>query len=385
MADLDGFWLFDGLEEEPYGILPLVNLSGKGGPTSTKYVDRIGSYQWYLQDDTPTILVPGMPIESFYWPGGKLSQDHGVVIYDVNHLKVPDGSLDAAIIAARLLADKKKKPIDFNQFQFITDAVNLQKIFAFAQEAGDGLFRIDCERVGKTVIMTRTEASDLMEIAHVTFDQGLKQKMTRPRGAHSNGPFFQLVAYQFGSFRILVRYEVDCADYMAVKAPIVTVDKSEALPPRQKAAENDKIDVIEYGEIPRDVPLQLLTTYPQGAGFPFFTWAHLFFTNASQEIIGWFKGNGDFGKPAIYAQQDISKMLKPMPYVTLSKVHDCLDKIHKFLTKNDDQFRCGLIWKGKNHLEIFAKHPEASGGLSEGVRSFLKTQCKEPVEEEDTK
>ncbi|KIH47759.1 hypothetical protein ANCDUO_22176 [Ancylostoma duodenale] len=52
----DGFWLFEGLEEEPYGLLPLVNLSGKGGPTSTKYVDRIGSYQWYLQDDTPTIL-----------------------------------------------------------------------------------------------------------------------------------------------------------------------------------------------------------------------------------------------------------------------------------------------------------------------------------------
>ncbi|KIH53541.1 hypothetical protein ANCDUO_16326 [Ancylostoma duodenale] len=57
----DGFWLFEGLEEEPYGLLPLVNLSGKGGPTSTKYVDRIGSYQWYLQDDTPTILQEHSP------------------------------------------------------------------------------------------------------------------------------------------------------------------------------------------------------------------------------------------------------------------------------------------------------------------------------------
>uniref|UniRef100_A0A8R1HK64 Uncharacterized protein n=1 Tax=Caenorhabditis japonica TaxID=281687 RepID=A0A8R1HK64_CAEJA len=83
----EGFWLFEGLEEEPYGLLPLVNLSGKGGPTSTKYVDRIGSYQWYLNDETATILVPGAPVESFYWPGGKLMQDHGVVIYDVNHMK----------------------------------------------------------------------------------------------------------------------------------------------------------------------------------------------------------------------------------------------------------------------------------------------------------
>jgi hypothetical protein len=53
----DGFWLFDGLEEEPYGLLPLQNLSSKGGATSTKYVERVGSYQWYLEEDEPVILV----------------------------------------------------------------------------------------------------------------------------------------------------------------------------------------------------------------------------------------------------------------------------------------------------------------------------------------
>ncbi|KIH57902.1 hypothetical protein ANCDUO_11902 [Ancylostoma duodenale] len=326
-----------------------------------------------------------MPVESFFWPGGKLPQDHGVIIYDVNHLKVRDGSLDAAIIAAKLLSEKKKKPINFGQFDFITDAVNLQKLFAFCQEAGEGLFRIDCERVGKTCILTRMEASDLMEIGHVTFDQNLKRKMTRPRGAHSTGPFYQLTAYQFGSFRIMVRYEVDCADFAAAKCPPVTVDASEALPERKKAAENENIQVVEYGEVPRDVPLQVLTTYPQGAGFPFFTWAQLFFTNADQEIVGWFKGTGDFGKPSFYSQQDISKMMKPLPYVTLSKVHDCLDKIHKFLTKNDPEFRCGLVWKGKNHLEIFAKDPAANGGISKGVRDLLATQCKDDAEEEEKK
>lgn len=381
----DGFWLFDGLEEEPYGLLPLVNLAGKGGPTSTKYVDRVGSYQWLLAEDSATILVPGMPVESFFWPGGKLPQDHGIVIYDVNHLKVRDGSMDAAIIAAKLLADKKRKPIDFGQFDFITDAVNLQKLFAFCQEAGEGLFRIDCERVGKTCILSRVEASDLMEIGHCTFDQNLKRKMTRPRGAHSTGPFYQLVAYQFGSFRIMVRYEVDCADYAAAKCPPVTVDASEALPEKNKAEQNENIQVVEYGDIPRNVPLQLLTTYPQGAGFPFFTWAQLFFTTADQEVVGWFKGTGDFGKPSFYTQQDISKLMKPLPYVTLSKVHDCLGKIHKFLTKNDPEFRCGLIWKGKNHLEIFAKDPEANGGISKGVHDFLATQCKDIVEDGEAK
>lgn len=69
--------------------------------------------------------------------------------------QVRDGPLDTAILAARHLTSKTKKPINFNEFDFITDAVNLQKLFAFAQEAGDGLFRIDVERIGKTVLLTR--------------------------------------------------------------------------------------------------------------------------------------------------------------------------------------------------------------------------------------
>lgn len=29
-----------------------------------------------------------MPQESIFWPGGRLIQDRGVLVYDVNHLKV---------------------------------------------------------------------------------------------------------------------------------------------------------------------------------------------------------------------------------------------------------------------------------------------------------
>ena len=53
------------------------------------------------------------------------------------------------------------------------------------------------------------------------------------------------------------------------------------LPEKTKSDINPEIEVVNYGEIPHDVPLQVLTTYPQGAGFPFFTWAQLFFTNAN--------------------------------------------------------------------------------------------------------
>ena len=98
------------------------------------------------------------------------------------------------------------------------------------------------------------------------------------------------------------------------------MEKSETLPEKKKSDLNEKIEVIDYGDISKAVPLQLLTTYPEGAGFPFFTWAQLFFTSAEQEFIGWFKGNGDFKKPALYSLPDISKLMKPLPYVVLSKV-----------------------------------------------------------------
>lgn len=56
-------------------------------------------------------------------------------------------------------------------------------------------------------------------------------------------------------------------------------------PKKEKFNENNAISYIEYGEVPRNVPLQLLTTYPQGAGFPFFTWAQMFFTTADQVCL----------------------------------------------------------------------------------------------------
>jgi hypothetical protein len=97
----EGFWLFEGLEETPYGLLPLVNLTSKSGATSTKQVERVGSYQWRLEEDEAVILIPGSPMQrlvsilflinlyvSTYWPGGRLTQDNGVLVYDVNHLKV---------------------------------------------------------------------------------------------------------------------------------------------------------------------------------------------------------------------------------------------------------------------------------------------------------
>lgn len=65
------------------------------------------------------------------------------------------------------------------------------------------------------------EASDLMQVSHITYDQSMKAKMTKPRLKHCTGPFFQLISYHFGNFKILVRYEVDAGDFAALKALVL--------------------------------------------------------------------------------------------------------------------------------------------------------------------
>lgn len=92
------------------------------------------------------------------------------------------------------------------------------------------------------------------------------------------------------------------------------------LPQSKKFAESDKLEYIEFGNSSKTIPLQLITTYPQSGGFPYFTWAQMFFTTADQEVVGFFKNNSEFGKLSNYALHDISKLLKPLPIVVLSKV-----------------------------------------------------------------
>ena len=155
------------------------------------------------------------------------------------------------------------------------------------------------------------EASDLMEIGSLTYDQTLKHKMTKPRSKHCTGPFYQLMAYQFGTFRILVRFEADCADFQAGKVEPFTKEV-ETLPERKKFSENTGINFVDFGETSKAVPLQLLTTYPQGAGFPFFTWAQLFFTAADQ--VSHSLGNSAFKSFILFRKLlDSSKAMVTLP------------------------------------------------------------------------
>jgi hypothetical protein len=187
----------------------------------------------------------------------------------------------------------------------------LQKLFAFCKNDNDGLFRIDVERIGKTIYLNRVEASDLMQIDYETYDQHLKQKCCRAAGPLTSGPHFQVrryhqptplswicvqvVTYQFGNFKCLVRHEVDCCEYDVKFGPAPELNGEHTRirhvcechlrhagtgGERQHFDKNPDLEFVHYGEMRKTTKLMSLTTYPHGSGFPFFTWAQLFFTGA---------------------------------------------------------------------------------------------------------
>jgi len=400
-------WLFDNLRVEPFGALPVANLTSKGGPTIIKNYEQVASYNWHLeevQESTengtangeqptikPTMIVPGAPREMVFWIGGRLRLDEGYLLYDVNHLKVPQAPMDPIFLAVKRLHEIEEIPeMDFQQFDFVTDSLNLQKLFAFAKAmseeegGGGGMFRIDLERVGRTILMTRVEACDVVAIDFETFDRAFRHQNTHPATNFTAGPYQQISSFTFGQLKILVRFEADCADYTKLAGnagsprsgfkepgPDVTED-------RKPFDLNPDVLCADFGKKQR-YTLLTTTTYPANRGFPFFTYAQMFFTGIDQLLVGWWKGADDFSKPAQYAIADVNKMIKPPPYVQLSKTYDCLVKVMNLLRKNREGLRISLLWKGNEFIEIYEKAPYVPGAISDGVRAYLKSQVKEQV------
>lgn len=393
-ADPSTFWLFKHLNPEPFGLLPLSNLVSKGGPTGLKNIRRLASYSWYLDDDkTPTIVVPGAPREAVYWPGGKLKHDQGVLMYDVNHAKLPKHPVDPLILVTKMFAESAGQPTpDFQKYDIITDSLNLQKLFAFCVGGNEGLFRIDFERVGNTLVALRCESSDLMEIDYESYDYSMKAKCTKGNSPLTEGPHFIISEAELGGLKLLIRTETDCADYSQLpgwrapdkKAPRYApeeVEKAKEALADKRAFLRDELGIgnyplsfIPYGVI-NPHHLQVVTTYPAGKGFPFFTWAQLFFSGMDSVLVGWFKPGGDFARPAQYQLADINKLMKPLPFAAISKVHDALSKVCDFMRKDaEDGARMGLVWKGKEHLEIYEKVSGDDNAISEQVRDMLAEQ-----------
>lgn len=382
-------WLWNNLKPDPFGIIPLTNLSGKTvSVSSLKNYEHVTSYNWLMEPYTdienpnPTMIIPGAPKELIFWNGGKLALDEGYMIYDANHLRYPIGAMDPLFQACKVTAQKQNKEINFQEFDFVTDCINLQKIFVFCKgDEEGGLFRIDLERVGNTIIASRVEGSDVVAIDYDTFDQNLKAQCSKPLNAVVEGPFQQIVKYNFGQFKMLVRFEPDFADYTkhggGTQGENGTAYPAPPIEDRTLLPESQYLRYVDYGKLQKH-SLMTSTSFPAGRGFPSYTWAQLFFSGMDSLLIGWWKGTSDFNRPAIYSLPDIGKMVKPLPYSALGKVHDFLQKITTFMRKNHQDLKVSLLWKGSDFIEIYERSPVEGDIITNGMKDYLQTQVTEP-------
>lgn len=391
-------WLWNGLKPDPFGVIPLSNISGKTSVTSIKNYELVASYNWLMEPYTdvenpnPTMIVPGFPKLMLYWNGGKLALDEGYMIYDANHLRYPIGPMDPLFQAVRLVNKKLNKPEpDFQQYDLITDCVNLQKIFAFCKgDEEGGMFRIDLERVGQTVIASRVEGSDVVAIDFDSYDQNLRSVCSRPLNSAVEGPFQQMASYQFGQVKLLVRFDSDCADFtksselgqpnkVLTDTDATTDPFSEPAPSLENRVllpESKFLRFIDHGYV-RKYSHVTMASFPHGKGFPAFTWAQLFFSGIDTLMIGWWKGKNEFTKPTYYSLAEASKMIKPLPYSALSKVHDFLLKILAFMRKNDTDTRVSILWKGGDFIELYEKSPQMDGIVTADLKAFLNSQVRD--------
>jgi len=377
-------WIFDNLLEKPFGILPLANLNIKGGPTVLENYEQVGSYNWLMEDSKDgksTLIVPGAPRKLQSWNGGRLTKDEGPLLYDINHLMSPKAPMDPMFLALKTIGGSDNSDFNFQQFDLITDSINLVKLFAFSKGAGGGMFRIDLERLGRTIIASRVEACDVVPIDFTSYDLAFRDKCSQPVSQKIlGGPYQQMAKYQLGQLKILVRFEPECADFS--KLPQGTdVTGSTEPSPTQEFELNKQLQYVTYGKRPERYELLETIAFPQSDGFPEFTYSKLFFTGIDRLLLGSWRGPGDFGPPKPYTMSDMIKVIKPQQaYSQISRTYDCLVKVINLLRKNPEALRISLVWTGSDFLEIYEKvASDRQKSVSDPVRAYLKTQVTEQM------
>lgn len=141
------------------------------------------------------------------------------------------------------------------------------------------------DRIGRVILMSRCEAADKIPIEFESYEMSFKDQCCKPVSKLTGGTFQQMAKFEFGTLKILIRTEADCAEDL--RSCIVAYDEAEKeaakLPPEPEISEAKKLDhsdikFLPYGDPKKSHSLMLCTTYPQGKEFPFFTWAQLFFS-----------------------------------------------------------------------------------------------------------
>ncbi|KAG8901840.1 hypothetical protein FRB99_005079 [Tulasnella sp. 403] len=193
----------------------------------------IASYSW-IPGDIPKILVPASP--PIWLPRAtitKVPPDSGTVFSDQNSARMGDKGSPLLPLFGSILSMNLPNPPTFTDIDFVTDRNNLRKLFRWASppptpspnDPGSE-FRIDIERVGKTVFLTRIDAEDTVEIVGFRgFNTEYEKAATKlAKGTEGATGHHRVISFDFGGLNALLRFEVDActgdeADTDALRDP----------------------------------------------------------------------------------------------------------------------------------------------------------------------
>ncbi|KAF7561963.1 hypothetical protein G7046_g2187 [Stylonectria norvegica] len=180
-------------------------------PASITDVKHLSAYSW-VEADTPTIVVPGLP-PLWTAPKGpqKLVKDSGVVYIAQNAARHPDSPMEPLFRSLFIT-----HPLfDLRSVDVITDRNNVRKLLQFINPGQNSrkleAFSINVEVTKDTAVLGRTEALTMEVIGPHDFRGFGHQFENRYTTAELSGSkgHYRILSYRFCGMSFLVRHETD--------------------------------------------------------------------------------------------------------------------------------------------------------------------------------
>uniref|UniRef100_A0A914VGP1 Uncharacterized protein n=1 Tax=Plectus sambesii TaxID=2011161 RepID=A0A914VGP1_9BILA len=262
---------------------------------------RIATYNWMTSDSvhpTGTMVIPGVPRiydSTVSKKIIKLKPDKWFVAYPDGYHS-PDYPMEPVF---RAIEECKPSDFNFQDHHILTDSACLKHFLCFGNEKlepEEPPVRIDVERIGDLVVLSRQEKSPVYRFeSSSAYGIDFKDCVTidTDKDAPTNDNFHQVITYQFGQFNMIVSSKVDCCKTLEMKQDDKDGDTVDKLVKtlatgldlnRDSYGKESKLSVIKYGSL-RQFDMVELLTRKEGRELRWDkVWQRVFFTGAKHLV-----------------------------------------------------------------------------------------------------
>ena len=349
----------------------------------TRYV---ASFNWKYprhHGGRPYMIVPGCPLKYSTWKGGKLERTKGLMFVDQNHAMNKKFPMESLFRCVQICSSMSGKDLKFQDYDFCTDRNNLRKIYSIASSTrsnGDGPCRIDIERVGNLIALIRVERTDVSKDHYGNFGHSFEHVMTRPvpGAGHGHRPgdgsFRCVKEVKFAGFKLLVRFEVDCADYgddfssedfQTIGNGIANATYPKQIPGSILGCVVTPSLFLDNGEkksIPVEKTKSLVELTSSKTGSVGKKWPQLYFSGTDRLVIGR-HNDGLFDRIDELSLEKVEQRIGGRPKHHLKKMATLLEAISNFCREMPEGQLCSLVWHPKlgdrDQIFMFQRHSNA--------------------------